>query len=346
MSLTPLNNIGEFALLERLAKLINIYNKDKVIKGIGDDAAVIKPDIDLVQVVTTDMLVENIHFDLSWMPLKHLGYKSVAVNLSDVVAMNAIPAHVTVTLAISNRFTLEAIDELYEGIRLACENYKIDIIGGDMVSSNQGLIISITAMGYINKENLVYRNGAKPNDLICVTGDLGTAYAGLLILQREKKTFMANPYYQPDLQNYEYVIEKQIKPEPRIDIINKLRELNILPTAMIDISDGLSSELHHICRQSNTGCRIYEDHIPIDMMVSNIADEFYISPITMALHGGEDYELLFTIPLNQYDLIKNIDDISVIGHITDANEGMYLINNIGEAIELKAQGWDSFKKEE
>jgi thiamine-monophosphate kinase len=342
MSLTPISNIGEFSLIEKIAQEIKIYNNEKVIKGIGDDAAVIKPNIDMVEVITSDMLVENVHFDLSWMPLKHLGYKSVAVNLSDVVAMNATPEHITVTLAMSNRFTLEAIEELYEGMRLACDKFKIDIIGGDMVSSNQGLIISITATGSVEKENVVYRSGAKINDLICVSGDLGAAYAGLLILQREKRTFMANPYYQPDLMNYEYVIEKQIKPEPRLDIIKKLKELNIKPTAMIDISDGLSSELHHICKQSHTGCRIYEEHIPIDIMVSNIGDEFNIAPLTMALNGGEDYELLFTIPLDKYDLVKNDDDISVIGHMTDENEGLYLINNIGEAIKLTAQGWDSF----
>ncbi|MBP8947179.1 MAG: thiamine-phosphate kinase [Bacteroidales bacterium] len=342
MSLTPISNIGEFSLIEKIAKEIKIYNQEKLVKGIGDDAAVIEPDRDKVEVITSDMLVENIHFDLSWMPLKHLGYKSVAVNLSDVVAMNAIPEHITVTLAMSNRFTVEAVDELYEGMRLACEKYKIDIIGGDMVTSNQGLIISITALGSVEKNNVLYRSGANVNDLICVSGDLGTAYAGLLILQREKRTFMANPHYQPDLAAYEYAIEKQIKPEPRLDIINKLKELNIQPTAMIDISDGLSSELHHICKQSHTGCRIYEDRIPIDIIVSNIGDEFNISPITMALNGGEDYELLFTIPLDKYDLVKNDNDISVIGHITDESDGLYLINNIGEAIELKAQGWDSF----
>ena len=338
---TPLSNVGEFKLIELLTKHIkHVQPSTKV--GVGDDAAVIIPQEDKLMVLTTDILIEGVHFDLTWMPLKHLGYKAVVVNLSDVVSMNARPTQILVTIAVSNQFSLEAVQEIYAGIEFACKKYKVDMVGGDTSSSSKGLILSITAIGMVEEKKITYRKGAQVNDLICVTGDLGGAYAGLLVLQREKVTFEANPYVQPDLQGYEYVIERQIKPEARLDIIERFDSYGIHPTSMIDISDGLSSELLHICSQSNVGCKIYEDKIPIDIQTQKVADEFQISELTMALNGGEDYELLFTIPIYDYDKIKDKSEISIIGHITEASEGKYLINKAGEAIELQAQGWNAF----
>ncbi len=341
---TDISTLGEFGLIHHLTKDFPLVNKSSR-KGIGDDAAVIEYDADEQTLLSTDLLLEGVHFDLSWMPLRHLGYKSIVVNLSDIAAMNGIAQQVLVSIGISNRFSVEALDELFAGMKMACDKYKVDLVGGDTSSSAQGLVISVTVVGKAKKEDIVYRNGAQVNDLICVSGDLGAAYAGLLILQREKKTFEANPNFQPDLQGFEYVIERQLKPEARFDVMEKLRKVGIKPTSMMDISDGLSSELHHICSQSGTGCSIYEEKIPVDIETGRVAEEFNVTDITMALHGGEDYELLFTVPLAEYEKLKDRDDILVIGHITDKNDGMNLITKAGQSISLKAQGWDSFRSE-
>lgn len=339
---TELNDLGEFGLIKHLTRNIKIHHKE-TIKGIGDDAAVIATQGDIQTLVSTDLLLEGIHFDLSFCPLRHLGYKAMAVNFSDIAAMNGKPKQVFVGLGISNRFSLEALDELYEGIKLACERYQVDLCGGDTSSSASGLVLSITIMGETAKDKITYRSGAKINDLICVSGDLGAAYAGLLVLQREKATFAANPNFQPDLTAYDYVIERQLKPEPRIDIISLLADNDLVPTTMIDISDGLASELHHICEQSGCGCSIYEDKIPMDLQTINVAEEFNLPPLTLSMHGGEDYELLFTAPIEHFEKLNKLSGISIIGHITDKSEGMHLINKQSEAIEIKAQGWDSFK---
>jgi len=341
---TDISTLGEFGLIHHLTKDFPLVNKSSL-KGIGDDAAVIEYDAEEKTLMSTDLLLEGVHFDLSWMPLRHLGYKSIVVNLSDIAAMNGVAQQVLVSIGISNRFSVEALDELFAGMKMACDKYKVDLVGGDTSSSAQGLVISVTVVGKAKGEEICYRNGAQVNDLICVSGDLGSAYAGLLILQREKKTFEANPNFQPDLQGYEYVLERQLKPEARFDVMEKLRKAGIKPTAMMDISDGLSSELHHICSQSGTGCSIYEEKIPVDIETGRVAEEFNVTDITMALHGGEDYELLFTVPLADYEKLKDRDDILVIGHITDKNEGMNLITKAGQSISLKAQGWDSFRSE-
>lgn len=342
---TEISELGEFGLIEHLTKDFPIHNKSTK-TAIGDDAAVIQYSAKEQTLISTDLLLEGIHFDLTWMPLLHLGYKAVVVNLSDIAAMNALPQQILVNIGISNRFSLEALDELYAGIRMACKKYKIDLIGGDTSSSAAGLFISITVIGKAVKEKIVYRNGAKENDIICVSGDLGAAYAGLLILQREKKTFEANPNFQPDLQGYEYVIGRQLKPEARLDIIEILKKKDIIPSSMIDVSDGLASELFHLCNKSNTACSIYEDKLPIDIQCNKVAEEFNIIQILSVLSGGEDYELLFTVHLEEYEKIKEINEISVIGHICNKKEGLNLINKTGESIPLKAQGWDSFRKEE
>lgn len=342
---TDISALGEFGLIHHLTKDFPLVNKSSH-KGIGDDAAVIEFDADEQTLLSTDLLLEGVHFDLSWMPLQHLGYKAVTVNLSDIAAMNGIAQQVLVSIGISNRFSVEALDELFAGMKMACDKYKVDLVGGDTSSSAGGLVISVTVVGKAKKEDIVYRNGAKVNDLICVSGDLGAAYAGLLILQREKKTFEANPNFQPDLQGFEYILERQLKPEPRFDVLEKLRNEGIKLTSMIDISDGLSSELHHICSQSGTGCSIYEEKIPVDIQTGRVAEEFNITDITMALHGGEDYELLFTVPIAEHEKLKDRDDILVIGHITDKSEGMNLLSKAGQSISLKAQGWDSFKTED
>ncbi len=340
---TNISSLGEFALINRLTKDFALVNKS-TLKGIGDDAAVIGYEKDEKTLVSTDILNEGVHFDLSWMPLRHLGYKAITVNLSDIAAMNGVAQQVFVSIGISSRFGVEALDELFAGMKMACDKYKIDLAGGDTSSSAHGLVISITVLGKAKSDEIVYRHGAGENDLICVSGDLGASYAGLLVLQREKKTFEANPNFQPDLQGYEYVIERQLKPEARFDILEKLRKVSVKPTSMMDISDGLSSELHHICSQSGMGCCIYEEKIPIDIETGKVAEEFNITEITMALHGGEDYELLFTVPLSEYEKLKEREDILVIGHITGKGEGMNFITKAGQSISLKAQGWDSFKE--
>lgn len=340
---TSLAELGEFGLINHLTKHFKMYHSSTV-KGVGDDAAVINAS-GKETVITTDLLVEGIHFDLSYMPLKHLGYKAVMVNLSDVYAMNANAEQITVSIAVSNRFSLEAIEELYAGIQLACDTYKVDLVGGDTTSSTKGILISVTAIGTANKEDIVYRDGAKPTDLIVVSGDLGGAYLGLQVLEREKQVFQVNPQNQPDLDKYTYIIERQLKPEARKDIPKLLEELEVKPTSMIDISDGLSSEIMHICTQSKTGCKIYEDKLPLDPQVISTSEEFNMDSTMIALSGGEDYELLFTVSIDDYDKIKGNPNLTVVGHITEKNEGMNLVTRANQEIELKAQGWNSFNKE-
>ena len=339
---TPISKLGEFGLIDLITKDVKQYN-ETTLKGIGDDAAVIKIG-DICQLVSTDLLVEGVHFDLSYAPLKHLGYKAVAVNLSDICAMNAIPTQITVSLAMSNRFPIEAVEELYEGIRLACDYYKVDLIGGDTTSSTSGLMISVTALGTAKEQDIVYRSGAKEKDLIVVSGDLGAAYLGLQILEREKAVFMEDKNMQPDLHGSEYVLERQLKPEARKDIVEMFKEMDLVPTSMIDISDGLSSEALHISKSSNIGVSLYEDKIPIDYSIMNLATEFNLNPISCALSGGEDYELLFSITQNDYDKLKKDPDFTIVGHVTDISEGNNLIANDGSLHPLTAQGWDSAKE--
>jgi len=340
---TELSELGEFGLIERLTKDLTLHNQS-TIKGVGDDAAVMQYDNHSLILLTNDILIEGVHFDLTYTPLKHLGYKAGVVNFSDIYAMNGIPRQLVVGLGVSNRFSVEALDEFYEGLRLACQHYGVDLVGGDTSSSKAGMFISISVVGEVSKDEVVYRNGAQLNDLICVTGDLGAAYMGLLLLEREKQVYLANPNMQPELEGNDYVLERQLKPEARKDIIRLLHEANIKPTAMIDISDGLASDILHICEQSNKGCVIYEDKIPIDPATLILCDEFKIIPTIAALHGGEDYELLFTVSLSEYSKIEEIQDISLIGHITDLSEGCQLITNDGKQIALQAQGWNHLRK--
>lgn len=337
---TELSDLGEFGLIKHLTDNFVLKNASSV-KGIGDDAAVIDYQ-DKQTVVSTDMLVEGVHFDLSYVPLKHLGYKAVSVNLSDIYAMNATPRQITISIAVSNRFSVEALDEFYSGVYLACERHGVDLVGGDTTSSQIGFVISVTAVGEVEKDKVVYRSGAKENDLLCVSGDLGAAYMGLQLLEREKSVFKENPNIQPDLEGKDYILQRQLKPEARKDIIALFKELAITPTAMIDVSDGLASEALHICHSSGVGCSLYEEKIPIDTLTAMTAEEFNISAQTCALNGGEDYELLFTAPLSAFDVLKANKKISIIGHITDKNSGCNLITKSGQAFPLKAQGWDSF----
>jgi thiamine-monophosphate kinase len=339
---TELSSLGEFGLIKHLTQFIEIVN-ESTIKGVGDDAAVI--DFKGKQtVISTDMLVESVHFDLAYTPLKHLGYKAVSVNVSDIYAMNAVPRQITVSLAISSKFSVEAIEELYSGMMLACHKYKVDIIGGDTTSSKSGLIISITAIGEANPEDLIYRNTSKEGDLLCVTGDLGAAYIGLQLLEREKKIFMESPNVQPDLEGNDYIIERQLKPEARKDIPVLLQKLEVKPTSMIDVSDGLASEILHLCTDSGTGCNLYEEKIPIDPAAYNTAREFNLDPTVCALSGGEDYELLFTIDQSDFPKIKANPDITVIGHMTAKKDGVNLITKGGTSTPLTAQGWDALLK--
>lgn len=341
---TSLEQLGEFGLIEHLTKNFDI-KQTSTVKSIGDDAAVL--DFKSKQiVVTTDLLVENVHFDLSYVPLKHLGYKAVMVNLSDVYAMNANATQITVSIAVSNRFPLEALEELYAGIETAAKLYNIDVIGGDTTSSTTGLIISITAIGEAKKEDLVFRTGAKPNDLLIVTGDIGAAYMGLQVLEREKEVFKVNPQNQPDLDPYTYIIERQLKPEARKDIVELLQKLNVKPTSMIDISDGLSSEVLHLCKQSDVGVEIYENKIPLDPQVISTCEEFNIDSTTIALNGGEDYELLMTISQEDFPKIKGNPNLTVIGYMTEKDRGMHLITRGEQAIPIIAKGWNSMKNED
>ncbi len=339
---TELSELGEFALIDRLTKRVKIKNPG-TLKGIGDDAAVIELK-DKVLLLSTDLLIEGVHFDLTYMPLKHLGYKAAVVNFSDIAAMNGIPKQITVSIAVSNRFSVEALEELYGGILLACEKYKVDLVGGDTSSSVKGLMISITVTGEAVKNEIIYRNGAKEGDLLCVTGDLGAAYIGLLILEREKQAYKADPDMQPELIDYEYVLQRQLKPEARTDVYNLLKGIGVQPTSMIDISDGLASEILHICKESGVGCKLYEEKIPIDTQVRNLAMEFRIVPAVCALSGGEDYELLFTINQRDVEKIRLVQGISIIGHIVPKSEGQKLITPDGLSIDLTAQGWDAMRK--
>ena len=341
MNRTELSQLGEFGLIEKI-KNEAFQNNKTTLKGIGDDAAVIDKNDKEAFLVTTDMLIEGVHFDLTYAPLKHLGYKAVAVNVSDIAAMNGIPQQITVSVALSNRFSLEAVDELYKGIRLACENFKVDLVGGDTVSSRSGLIISITAIGTAHKQEISYRNGAKKDDIICVTGDLGAAYIGLQILEREKQAYLADPNMQPELGGKEYIMERQLKPEARMDVIHELRELKVIPTSMIDVSDGLASEIIHICRQSEVGAELLEDNLPIDNLTYEAAREFNLDPLTCLLNGGEDYELLFTIRPEDLSKIKNHPDITTIGRVMDKNYGVNIITKAGNSFPVKAQGWVAF----
>ena len=342
-SRTPLSKLGEFKLIEQLTKDFSIEAKTTV-KGVGDDAAVLELS-DEQTVVTSDLLIEGVHFDLTYVPLKHLGYKAVMVNLSDVYAMNATPRQITVSIAVSNRFTLEALEELYLGIRLACKNYKIDMIGGDTSSSSKGLIISITAIGQVKKEKITYRSGAKPNDILVISGDIGGAYMGLQVLEREKAVYKVNPNNQPDLAQYSYCVERQLKPEARKDIIELFEELDITPNAMIDISDGLSSEIFHLCKASSVGCNIYEDKLPVDPQTISISEEFKINSTTVLLNGGEDYELLMAIKTDDYDKIKSHPFLTPIGHFTDQKELCNMTTGLGQSIKLEAQGWKIFNED-
>jgi thiamine-monophosphate kinase len=341
-STTNISELGEFGLIKHLTSQIELKNPSSK-KGVGDDAAVID-NSDLRTIVTTDMLVEGVHFDLTYVPLKHLGYKSIVVNLSDVYAMNAQPKQVTVSIALSSRFTLEAVEELYAGMYLACEKYGVDIVGGDTTSSLSGLVISITAIGTAKDEDIVYRNGAKEGNLLCVTGDLGGAYMGLQILEREKSVFKENPNLQPDLAGKDYILERQLKPEARKDVIELLKSLEIQPTSMIDISDGLSSEILHLCTQSDVGVELYEEKIPMDPQMIETAREFNLDPTMCTLSGGEDYELLFTIDMKEYEKVKNLPDFTVIGHMTNKQKGQLMVSRSGTVHELKAQGWNPLLK--
>ncbi|MCW9037228.1 thiamine-phosphate kinase [Altibacter sp.] len=344
-SKTHISQLGEFGLIDHLTKQFSISQKTTV-KGIGDDAAVIASQKNDQWVVTTDLLVEGVHFDLSYVPLKHLGYKAVIVNLSDVYAMNAEASQITVSIAVSNRFPVEALEELYAGIATAAKIYNIDVVGGDTTSSTTGLLISVTAIGHAPKERIVYRNGAKENDLLVVTGDLGAAYLGLQVLEREKEVFKVNPNSQPDLDAYTYLIERQLKPEARKDISKLLVELDVQPTAMIDISDGLSSEVLHLCKQSDVGCNLYEEKIPLDPQVISACEEFHLDSTTVALSGGEDYELLFTIATEDFPKIKANPHLTVLGHMTHKKEGIHLITRAQTKIPLVARGWNALQSED
>ncbi|PCE66418.1 thiamine-phosphate kinase [Sediminicola luteus] len=339
---TDLTQMGEFGLIEHLTQFLKPQLESTIV-GIGDDAAVLDHSGQKT-VVSTDLLVEGVHFDLAYMPLKHLGYKSVIVNLSDIYAMNARATQVTVSIAVSNRFPLEALEEFYAGVAMAAKIYKVDVVGGDTTSSTKGMLISVTALGVAQEEKLCYRNGAKPNDLLVVSGDLGGAYLGYQVLNREKEVFKVNPQNQPDLDPYSYIVERQLKPEARKDIVDILEKLEVKPTAMIDISDGLSSEILHLCKQSGVGCNLFEDKIPLDPTVISTCEEFKLDSTMVALSGGEDYELLFTIAQEDYPKIKGNPNLTVVGHIAEQAEGAHLISRNNAKIPLTAQGWNSFAK--
>jgi thiamine-monophosphate kinase len=340
-SKTELSQLGEFGLIRRLTSGFVLQNKETV-KGIGDDAAVLRFESEKDILVSTDMLLEGVHFDLTYMPLKHLGYKAAVVNFSDIYAMNGHPKQLFVSLACSNRFPVEALEQIYEGIAMACKAYGVDLAGGDTTSSKAGLILSLSVTGEVERGKSVLRSGAKQGDLLVVSGDLGGAYVGLQLLEREKNVFMDHPDAQPDLEGNDYILERQLKPEARMDVVEYLAEIGVVPTAMLDVSDGLSSETLHICGQSNVGCRLYEEKIPIDPTTYAMAREFNLDPTVCALSGGEDYELLFTVEQGDYEKIKGSPLLSVIGHITDVSEGVQLVDKSGGLHELTAQGWNSF----
>jgi thiamine-monophosphate kinase len=337
---TEISELGEFGLIDRITEKFKNKN-ESTLMGIGDDAAVIEVG-DQLQLISTDMLVEGVHFDLSYIPLMHLGYKAVASNVSDIAAMNGMPKQITVSLAMSNRFSVEAVDALYEGIKFACEDFAVDLVGGDTTSSPSGLVISVSVLGQVEKSKISYRKNAKENDIICVTGDLGAAYLGLQILEREKTIFKSNPEMQPDIEKYDYLVKRQLKPSARMDVIHEFVDINLVPTAMIDISDGLASELFHIAKNSDVGITIYEDKLPISKMAFDTAVELNLDPIMCAMNGGEDYELLFTIGQDQFEKIKNHADIATIGYIDKKENGIKMVTKAGQTIPLQAQGWNHF----
>jgi thiamine-monophosphate kinase len=341
--LTPLSELGEFGLIDKLTSDIKLKNSSTLV-GIGDDAAVIKSKKDLLTLVSKDLLLEGVHFDMMYAPLKHLGYKAAVVNFSDIVAMNGKPKQLLVGIGVGAKFSVEAIEEIYFGIKTACKIYGVDFIGGDTTASASGLVISATVIGEVEQDRIVYRKGASPNDLICVSGDLGGAYIGLLILEREKQAFKANPDLQPELSEHDYVLQRQLKPEARTDIVEILAKNKIIPTSMIDVSDGLASDVKHLCKASNTGCIISEEKIPIDQETYEMSKIFNLVPSVSALNGGEDYELLFTIKQSDYEKIKEIAEISVIGYMVDASEGERFITNDNITVDLEAQGWDALKR--
>lgn len=338
---TEISSLGEFGLIDRIRQQFSLVNASSVL-GIGDDAAVINAD-EHYQLVSTDMLVEGIHFDLSFTPLEHLGYKAVAVNVSDIAAMNGIPRQITVSLGLSNRFSVEAVDALYRGIGFACRDYAVDLVGGDTTAAPSGLIISVTALGTVSENNLVRRSGAHDGDILCVTGDLGGAYAGLQVLEREKITFAENPAAQPHLEVYDYVVQRQLKPKARTDIVHDFYERGIVPTAMIDVSDGLASEVLHLCQQSKVGMRVYEDKLPMDELTVKTADEFQMNAVTLAMNGGEDYELLFTLRPTDFEQLKDHADIHPIGYVQDAKRGAQLATQREQLVPIQAQGWNHFQ---
>lgn len=340
-SLTLLSELGEFGLIKRLTDNLPHYHKSTV-KGVGDDAAVIDYG-DKYLVMTTDMLMEGVHFNLVYSPLKHLGYKAAVVNFSDVYAMNALPRQLVVSLGVSRKFSVEALEEFYQGLRMACDHYKVDLVGGDTSSSLTGMTVCITVIGEVEKNRITYRSNAKANDLICVTGDLGAAYMGLQILEREKKIFEDSQGFQPKLDEYEYVLRRQLKPEAQKEMVEYFHSQDITPTSMIDISDGLSSELLHLCTQSGTGCSVYQNKIPIAESTSLVAKELNIEPLICALNGGEDYELLFTLPVTQYETILAQKNVSIIGHINDASDGCHIVTGLGQQISIVAQGWNAYQ---
>lgn len=342
--MSEISSLGEFGLIDRLTANMPMVNASTIL-GVGDDAAILHHPADMEQLVTTDLLLENVHFDLTYVPLKHLGYKSAVVNFSDIYAMNGTPRQITVSLGISRRFTVEHIEALYAGIRMACEDYGVDIVGGDTSASNQGLVISITCIGEAPRDRIVKRSGAKPTDIICVSGDLGAAYMGLQLLEREKVASAGRKDFEPDFAGKEYILERQLKPRARRDIIEALAKADILPTAMMDISDGLSSELLHICKASGVGCRVYEDRIPIDYQTAIMAEEINMNLVTAALNGGEDYELLFTVPLTMHDKVKALDNVRVIGYVAKADEGCAMVTRDNTEITLRAQGWNPLAEE-
>lgn len=340
IELTDLSELGEFGLIDRLTDKIKIHNKS-TIKGVGDDAAVIDHKSEQT-LVSVDVLIEGVHFDMTYMPLKHLGYKAAVVNFSDIYAMNGTPTQIVVGIGISSKFSVEAVEEIFSGIRLACDNYKVDLVGGDTTASKSGLFISITVIGKAKKDDIVYRDGAKANDLLCVSGNLGSAYTGLLILEREKAAFMADPKVQPELYGYDSILERQLKPEARKDIVASLKELGIKPTSMIDISDGLASEILHLCKDSKVGCRVYEDRIPMNQKAVDVAKEFNIVPCVAALNGGEDYELLFTVKQDDYQKVKDMEDVRIIGYMTPDVNVAELITTDEHVIPIEAQGFKHF----
>lgn len=339
---TEISDLGEFGLIDYLTKSVEL-TEPSTVKGIGDDAAVLDFS-NQKTLISTDLLLEGIHFDLRYVPLKHLGYKAVQVNLSDIYAMNGKASQITFSIGLSSKFPLEAVEEIYEGALIACKKYNVDLIGGDTSASAQGLVISVTSIGYAEADKIAYRSGAKEGDLLCVSGDLGGAYVGLQLLEREKQIFLENPQIQPDLEGKDYIVERQLKPEARKDVVELFETFSIQPNAMIDISDGLASEILHICKSSKVGCKLYEDKIPIDPMTYDTARDFGLDPTVCALNGGEDYELLFTVPQEQYDKVKNQLDITIIGYITEEAAGCEMISKSGNVHPIKAQGWDAFEK--